>query len=65
MNEQIKHQKHLMEYALLILEQSERETYEPRKKQLQKEYAETMSTLAAELISIGKVKVTIHEQITH
>lgn len=54
MTERIKYQKNLMEYALLILDQSEHETYEPRKKALQKEYAETMSELAGELVKLAK-----------
>ena len=34
-------------------------------KPLQLQYAETMATLAGELASIGKVNVTIHEQVNY
>lgn len=69
MNEQIKYQKNLMEYALLVLQQMEFAkslgASVTRMEELKNEYGKTMGTLAGELATIGKVSVTIHEEIKY
>lgn len=62
---QIEYQKNLMESALLTLKQIEYANSDIQKKQFENQYAETMATLAAELLSLRKVNVTIHEEISY
>ena len=68
MNPKIKFQKSLMELALAYLdgiESCKTNGFKELQKELEGKYSNTMSELAGELATIGKVSVTIHEEIKY